>query len=84
VTGRAGGAARLSRRREPRTWNGVEEGAACSSGRGRRRANRAAPLSRPPASRASRARPVAVVHRLALYDDAEAIVNIISQTDIVR
>jgi CBS-domain-containing membrane protein len=29
-------------------------------------------------------RHVAVVHRLALYDDQDAIVNIISQTDIVR
>jgi hypothetical protein len=42
------------------------------------------PLRARPCSSKSRARPVAVVHRLALYDDQEAIVNIISQTDIVR
>lgn len=35
-------------------------------------------------SRKARSRPVAVVHRLALYNNEEQIVNIISQTDIVR
>jgi hypothetical protein len=50
------------------------------------RAQNRHPRNCAPAGRSakSRARPVAVVHRLALYDDSEAIVNIISQTDIVR
>ncbi|GBF94964.1 hypothetical protein Rsub_07465 [Raphidocelis subcapitata] len=75
----AGGDAVMTPAPPARSGSGVSVGSA-----GGGPTTRLSPALRPVCSLKSRARPVAVVHRLALYDDAEAIVNIISQTDIVR
>ncbi|KAI8472445.1 MAG: hypothetical protein J3K34DRAFT_467412 [Monoraphidium minutum] len=60
-----------------RTASGVSMGSSAA-------ATRLSPARLPSSSHKARGRHVAVVHRLALYDDKEAIVSIISQTDIVR